>query len=187
VEASKASAVLRRRVALRMAGLGGLLLCVICTTSARAEMVLVSDTTLVIGTQSQVFSFIAPGPGTVSVQLANLNWPQPLSTLSFMAGSANQVLASWSDPSSQPTPSSKTLYFQVAQGGTYFADVAATAGGPLDLGVYSLSVQWANPPSPVPLPASDWLLAAGIVVLIGLLPERRRRRTIETCQPFAAP
>jgi len=141
-----------------------LLFSIILATAARAEAVLISDTSLVSGTQSSVFSFQTSGPGTVSVQLTNLGWPQALSSLSFVATTANRVLASWSDPSSQSGPTSLT--FQVSSPGSYFADVMATAGGPLDLGLYSLLVKFCPVASPVPLPPSGWLLLLGLLLLI---------------------
>lgn len=144
-----------------------LLLSLLAAPVTHAESVLLSDTTLVSGSQSAVFSFQAPGPGTLSIQLTDIDWPQTLSSLSFMATSGNQVLASWSDSASQ---SAVTLSFQVT-GGHYFADVLATAGGALDLGVYSLCIQF-NPTSPVPLPATGGLLLAGLAAFILI-----RRRT----------
>lgn len=134
-----------------------LLLSLAAAPVTHAESVLLNDTTLVSGSQSGVFSFQTPGPGTLSVKLTDIDWPQTLSSLSFMATSGNKVLASWSDTASQ---SAMTLSFQVT-GGRYFADVLATAGGPLDLGVYSLSIQF-MPTAPVPLPASGLLLLAGL-------------------------
>lgn len=156
-----------QRVKVKMGQVSALLLCILYATVVRAETVLLSDTTLVSGNESAVFSFNAPGPGTVSVQLTNLDWPQALSSLSFVASTAKDVLASWSDPPSQPDLGPQGLSFQVAGRGTYFADVMASAGGPLDLGVYSFALTFAPAGAPVPLPAGGWLLLAGIMTLIG--------------------
>jgi hypothetical protein len=122
--------------------------------------VLLNDTSLVVGSQSAVFSFEAPGPGVVVAQVVNVDWPQALSSLSFSAGSASKVMSSWSDAGTQ---GSATLSFDVSGPGMYFADIEATAGGPLDLGVYSMCIKFT---SAVPLPASAWLLAAGLVALL---------------------
>jgi hypothetical protein len=146
-------------------------------TVAHASQLLIASTTLVSGSESAVYSFNAPGPGTVSVQLTNLDWPQALSSLNFMATTANQVLSSWSDAGSGPQFAS----FQVASSGTYFADISAVAAGPLDLGLYSLSLEF-TPAVPVPLPASGGLLLIGAAGLMALL--RPRRVTLET---FVAP
>jgi hypothetical protein len=158
--------------ALALAGAGSL--------PARADMMLLGNTTMVTGTESATYSFTAPGAGTVTAELTNLDWPQVLSGLSFMASSPNQVLASWSDPSVPGSlTTTKTLTFQVDHAGTYFANVTATPGGPLDIGVYSFALHFNNGTSPVPLPASGWLLAAAVIVLLGALRSWQGRRTID--------
>jgi len=161
-----------RRVRTGFPGIAALLLC-LGAGSARAEMVLLSSTTLVSGTESASFSFDAPGPGTVEAQVANLDWPQPLTSLNFLATTGNQVLSSWSNQSSLGGPNWQTLYFQVRPG-TYFADVLASAGGPLDLGLWSLSLTFT--PAAVPLPSSLALLLAGLVGFALLLRQARLRQ-----------
>ena len=152
-------------------GLAMLLLYAVAATVAQASTVLVSDTTLVTGSQSATFSFQAPGPGTVSVQLTDLDWPQALSSLSFMAATPGQVLASGS-----PSSTMQSFAFQVAAGGAYFADVMAAAGGSLDLGAYSFYLSFTPAGTPVPLPSSGVLLLCGVAGLIGLLRLRRSMR-----------
>jgi hypothetical protein len=146
-----------------------LLSCVLAIPAARADMVLVSDTTLVSGTQSWVYSFNVPGPGTITVQLSNLAWPQQLSALSFLASSAEHVMSSWSDEGGLRTDS-----FELTRGGTYFADIIATAQGPLDLGVYSLLLGFTPASAPVPLPESGRLLLGGALLLLALAWALRR-------------
>jgi hypothetical protein len=131
-------------------------------TPSPAATVLVSDTSLVTGSQSSVFLFQAPAPGTIVAQVTNIDWPQTLSSLTFVATSANRVVTSWSDP---PSQLSQTLSFQVVSPGTYFADITATAGGPLNLGVYSFSITFVPAVPPVPLPSAGWLLLAGLLGL----------------------
>ena len=157
----------------RVLGMATLLLYALLATVAQASTVLVTDTTLVSGSESAVFTFQAPGPGTVVVQLTNLDWPQPLSSLSFTASSASQLLSSWSDAGLSPSPAS----FAVAGGGTYFADVMATAGGSLDLGAYSLELTFTPAATPVPLPTAGALLSGGVAGLAGLLLWMRGTRT----------
>ena len=156
-----------------------LLLSLIVAPVTHAESVLLSDTTLVSGSESGVFAFQTPGPGTLSVTLTDVDWPQTLSSLSFMATTGNQVLASWSDTASQ---SAMTLSFQVT-GGHYFADVLATAGGALDLGVYSLCIKY-TPTAPVPLPQSAVLLLAGLAAVVAI---RRLARGKEAVAQLQAP
>lgn len=152
----------QRRLA-GLAALAGLLLCSMFTRGVRADTVLLSDTTLVLGGGSAQFTFNSPGPGTVSAALTNLAWPAPLSSVSFMAATPTQVLSAWS------TTTSQSESFSVPGSGTYFADVMATAGGPMNLGVYSLELTYSPSTSPVPLPASRWLLLAALATMIGWL------------------
>jgi hypothetical protein len=136
---------------------------------ARADTILLAQTTLVNGSVSTVDSFTAPAAGTVTVNLQSLNWPASLNALSFSATSASQVLASWNGTGL----SSNIATFDVAAG-TYFTHVMATAGGVLDLGLYSMMLTFSpNAPS-VPLPASGWMLLTGIFVLVGLTRTIRR-------------
>jgi hypothetical protein len=130
---------------------------------AWADSILIAQTTLVSGTESTVDSFVAPSAGTVTVDLQSLNWPASLDSLSFSATSASQVLASWSATGL----ASDVATFDVGAG-TYFAHIMATAGGVLDMGIYSLTMTFApNAPS-VPLPSSGWMLLTGMFVLAGL-------------------
>jgi hypothetical protein len=133
------------------------------TPDARADTLLLAQTSLVSGTVATDNSFTAPTAGVVSVNLQSLDWPTQLSALSFSATSANQVLASWNGSGSNITGGAMT--FDVGAG-TYFTHVMATAApGPLDLGLYSMIMTFT--PS-VPLPASGWMLLTGLFVLAGL-------------------
>jgi hypothetical protein len=135
---------------------------------ARADTMLLSDTTMVTGTQSAVFSFTAPGAGTITANLQNLNWQVPLSALSFSATSGSDVMSSWD------ASNSKVETFQVTAG-NYFAHILATTGAPSDVGLYSLNLSFSGATSPVPLPASSWMLVAGI---FGMFLFSRARRSL---------
>ena len=133
------------------------------TPHAWADSILLAQTTLVAGTESTVDSFTTTGAGTVSVTLQSLNWPTQLTALSFSATSANQVLSSWDMSSTKPLAP-----FEVGAG-TYFAHIMATAGGALNLGLYSMMMTFSPNSTPtVPLPASGWMLLTGMFVLVGL-------------------
>lgn len=133
---------------------------------ARADMVLLADTTMVTGTQSAVFSFTAPSAGTITANLQNLNWQIPLSSLTFSATSGPNVMSSWD------ATVSKVETFQVTAG-NYFAHILATTGASDDVGLYSLNLSFT--PSAVPLPASSWLLVTGI---FGMFLFSRTRRSL---------
>jgi hypothetical protein len=130
---------------------------------AHADSLLLASTNLVTGTSAATFSFNAPGSGTVTAQISSLPWPVPLSALSFSATTASSTLSSWSTSSAMSGPQIET--FQVGAG-TYFAHVMATAGGTLDLGLYSLVLSFS--PSAVPLPAAGGMLLIGLLVLFAL-------------------
>lgn len=129
---------------------------------AAAETILLAQTTLVAGSESTVDSFTAPTAGSVTVNLQSLNWPTPLSALSFSATSASSVLASWNGTGL----TSDVASFSVAPG-TYYAHIMATANASsaLDMGLYSMMLTFT--PS-VPLPATGWMLLTGLFVLAGI-------------------
>ena len=131
---------------------------------AQADTILLAQTTLVVGTESTVDSFTAPGAGTVTVSLENIQWPQQLSSLSFSATSASQVL--WGTGGSSLNSGGGT--FNVSSAGTYFAHIMATASGNLNIGLYSLLMTFSPSTSPVPLPSSGWMLLTGMFILAGL-------------------
>ena len=121
--------------------------------------------TLVSGTEATDNTFNAPTAGTVTVKLTSIAWPQALSSLSFSATTATQVLASWNGTGI----ASDTATFDVAAG-TYFTHVIASAGGSLDLGLYAMMLTFTptGGTPPIPLPASGWMLLTGLFVLAGL-------------------
>ena len=140
--------------------------CLAMAPHARADSILLAQTTLVSGSQSTVDSFSTPGAGTVTVDLQSLSWPSALSALSFSATSASQVLASMNATGLI----GDVATFNVGTAGTYYAHILAAAGGSLDLGIYSLNMSFSpTGTSTVALPASGWLLLTGMFVLAGLV------------------
>ena len=139
---------------------------------ARAEEIMLAQTTLVIGTDSSVAAITVPSAGSLTVELSNLPWPQSLESLSFMLSSSNQVISAWS------TDSTNVESYNVTPG-TYFAHLTGTAGGPLDLGLYSLTVGF-QPAGVVPLPASGALMLSGLLAAAALGWTLRRSRSAPT-------
>jgi hypothetical protein len=127
---------------------------------AHADTLLLATTDLVSGTSAATFSFSAPTSGTVTARITSLPWPVPLSALSFSATTATDTLSSWSSSGAMSAPQVET--FQVGAG-TYFAHITATAGGSLDLGLYSMMLTFS--PSAVPLPAAAGMLFIGLLIL----------------------
>lgn len=145
---------------------------------AWAENILLAQTTLVAGTESTVDSFSTSTTGTVSIDLQTLNWPAPLSALSFSATTGSSLLSNWLWTGQGS--SSDVMTFTVGPG-TYYAHIMASADAnnpkSMDLGLYSMLVTFT--PS-VPLPASGWLLLTGMLVLAGVARAARPHELTET-------
>jgi hypothetical protein len=143
----------------------GLMVCLLGASAARtaaASEVLYDSSGFLSGQQSFVQSFNITGPGTLTVTLGNVDWPQQLASL-------DMVLSSGSGGLLGPEMGAGTDSFHV-NGGLVYAQWFGTAQGPLDTGLYSLNVQFLPSALPVPLPASIALLLSGL----GLLAWQRR-------------
>lgn len=143
----------------------GLMVCLLGASGARtagASEVLYDSSGFLSGRQSFVQSFNITGPGTLTVTLGNVDWPQQLASL-------NMVLSSGSGSLLGPEMGAGTDSFHV-NGGLVYAQWFGTAQGPLDTGLYSLNVRFLPNALPVPLPASIALLLSGL----GLLAWQRR-------------
>jgi hypothetical protein len=121
--------------------------------------VLLAQSTLVINQQSNVYDLTVPGPGTLTIQLDDLVWPNALTSLSFSLDSARSVLG-W-------VASDGELSLSIARGGSYYVDVTGVAGGALALGVYSVQADFC-PQGVVPLPGALVLLLSGLGILVGV-------------------
>jgi len=126
------------------------------------------------GSQSFTDSFSVAAPGTLTVTLANVAWPQQLASLSLVMSSPTGVLGPLMGPG--------TATYDVLAG-NLTAQWFGTAQGPLDTGVYSLQIQYSpnggTSGNPVPLPTSIALFLSGLGLLIW---QRRIRR--EPAQPL---
>jgi hypothetical protein len=126
--------------------------------------VLYAGTGFLQGTQSFVQSFNLSSPGTLTVTLSNVAWPQQLANLNLLMTSTSGVLG--------PEMGAGTSTFN-AKTGDVFAQWFGTAQGPLNTGVYSMEIQFQPTGNPVPLPTSIGLLLSGL----GLLVWQRRTRS----------
>jgi hypothetical protein len=125
---------------------------------ATADTVLYDGSGFLTGTESFSQTFNLTAPGTLTVTLSNVAWPQQLASLNFLLSSANGTMG--------PEMGAGTYTFAVLAGGNVFAQWFGTAQGPLNAGVYSLKIDFAPSAVPVPLPTSVVLLMSGLALLL---------------------
>lgn len=152
---------------------------------ARAAVISQSfeGTTLVYGTESDVYSFNAPGAGTLEFGLKDLLWPGSLASLSGSLMSSAGVLGSLSSLSS-----GGVLDVNIGQQGLFYAYVTAKAGTALglNLGMYSYEFEFRPSTTTVPLPSAIRLILSGLT-LIGIVRGVRRSPPGEVAiQPVVA-
>jgi len=143
---------------------------------ASADEVLLSETTFFSGTESQTVPIDVPSAGTLDVTLTDLAWPDKLASLTFsLSGGLNLIT---------PAAGSPTL-FQITGAEALYGHISGTAGslgvpGLPNYGLYSLTVTFSPSQQPtVPLPASVWQFAGGLLGLAGLgLLIRRQTRAL---------
>jgi hypothetical protein len=124
--------------------------------TASASEVLYDRTGFVSGQQSFVLPLALSGPGTLTITLSNVAWPETLANLNLVLGTASGMMGT--------EMGAGTETFHIGSSGTVFAQWFATAQGPLSLGLSSAATG--------PLPASLGLLASALAVLVW----RRRPR-----------
>jgi hypothetical protein len=141
--------------------------------SAHAEMVgypagtLYDSTTFVTGPSLNVTTLNVNAPGTLTIKLTDLQWPEALGSLSFSLTSATNILGAHTGAG--------TFSYDVEAAGSLFASIFATGGGESRTGLYGVNVNFA-PLAPVPLPAAGLLLASGLAGFGAL----RKKRTVVT-------
>ena len=140
-----------------------LALSVVGAHRVQASEVLYDGVGFLEGTQSFSDSFNLSSPGTLTVTLGDIGWPQPLASLNMLVSSPSGALG--------PEMGVGTSTFNVLSGNVV-AQWFGTAQGPLNAGVYSLEIQFQPGVSAVPLPTSIALLLSGL----GLLIWQRRTR-----------
>ncbi|SRR5579871_3020315 len=155
--------------------LGGILLPAWAAADSIGAASLLQESTLVINQQSNVYAFTAPAAGTLTIELSDIVWPTALQSLDLSVNSPTSVLGSMSLDG--------TLDIKVSKGGTFYINVNGDAGGPLDIGLYSLQVGFTPQMAPVPLP-EPWALALGGIALLGTLRLLQKRIEPEA-QPSA--
>jgi hypothetical protein len=126
--------------------------------SASAAEVLYSGTGFMSGQQSLSDAFQVSGPGTLTVSLANIAWPEQLASLNMVVSTASGLLG--------PEMGAGTETFNIKNAGMIYTQWFGTAQGPLDTGVYSMNIQFVPTGTAVPLPYSIASLLTGLVLLL---------------------
>lgn len=117
---------------------------------------MIAGSTLVKRSYGEMQSFSATGPGTITVKLENIPWPERLAMLSCSIFSKEGLVQQLTD--------SGEFSFAVTGPGAYFAKINALATGALKIGLFSFKVSFEPSASPVPVPAAVWLLASALGV-----------------------
>jgi hypothetical protein len=142
---------------------------------AEAAEVLYDGSGFLQGTQSFVQSFNISTPGTLTVTLSNVAWPEQLASLNLLLTTDKGVLG--------PEMGAGTSTFDIQGGVDVFAQWFGTAQGPLNTGVYSMLIEFQPTAGvPVPLPTSIALLLSGLSLLIW----QRRTRDAAPGQVFGS-
>jgi hypothetical protein len=144
-----------------------------------AAQVLYDSSGFIVGQQSFSDSFNVSGPGTLTVTLTNMAWPEPLASLNSVVSTSDGLLGA--------EMSAGTETFNVS-GGPVFVQWFGSAQGALDAGVYGLNVQYqangsGGGPNPVPLPTSSALFLSGLALLFWQ--RRVRARSVDEPLPTA--
>lgn len=144
-----------------------ILLSAAIASESKASDVLYQNSGFVQGTQSFVQSFDLSGPGTLTVTLSNIDWPQKLSSLQLLVSTSSGVM--------DPMMGGDSETFKVTAGEEVFTQWFGKAQGPLDIGVYSMEVEFEREGGAVvSLPTSIGLFVSGL----GLLVWQRRPRIL---------
>lgn len=112
----------------------------------------ISSTHFVFGSSLSVNALSLSGPGTLTVKLADMTFPEALGSLDLLVTDLNGL---W-----QRLDGSGDLLIDINGPVKLFAAVFASSSSATIPGLYHLSTQFA--PSAVPLPAAVWLLLSAV-------------------------
>ncbi|HVY23371.1 MAG TPA: hypothetical protein VG962_08485 [Steroidobacteraceae bacterium] len=143
----------------------------VAATPAQADMLgtkVYESTTLVTQPNIDLQTLNITGAGTLTVKLADLQWPDLLGTLSFTLFDATHVIGSYSLDSTLNGSDG----FQINAAGTYYASIFAAPAEGKEGGLYNAQIYFQRV-APVSLPAAGWLLISGIAGLASFRPKQK--------------
>jgi hypothetical protein len=143
------------------------------SVSAHAETVtqkLFESTTLITGgVRMDLTELDLATPGTLLIELKDLQWPTMLDTLSFSLTDANHILQTFT---ASKTVAKNTWTFDVNAAGTFYGSIFAKPSTTSKAGMYYANISYQSV-APVPLPAAAWFLISGIAGLAALKPKQK--------------
>jgi hypothetical protein len=125
---------------------------------------LVGQSVLVLGSEAQAVAINVPSAGELSLQLTDVNFTSPFSSLMFALTDSSTDFV--------PLTDAGTMSLAVPGPVTLYAHVFARAQGGFDVGMYNFTASFV-PGSPVPLPGTGPLM--GMILALALLARLPRR------------
>lgn len=129
---------------------------------------LFETTTLVTGKNINLAEFNLSTPGTLLIELKDLQWPALLDILSFSLTDATQTFQKFTANGA----ATNTWTFDVAVPGTYYGSIFARPSASAQAGLYYANVSYKSI-SAVPLPAAAWFLISGIAGMVAFIPKQK--------------
>jgi hypothetical protein len=140
----------------------------IATASATASSELYKSTTLVTGTSMTVAELAVVGPGTLTIELKDMNWPGLLDTLSFSLTDSVHALQTYTLGGA----ASRIWTYSISAPSTLYAAIFAKPSSTSKAGMYYANVSYQSVP-PVPLPAAAWFLISGLASVAAFRPKQK--------------
>lgn len=139
------------------------------TPAVGGASMLLGESELVMGNQSQATAINIPSAGQLTLTLTDVGFTSVFSALNFAVSTSSADLVPPKDPG--------TMILDISGPTTLYTHVFAKAQGGFDLGMYNLTANFTPSSAPVPLPGTGPLLGAmlGLAWLGGRVRDRSRR------------
>jgi hypothetical protein len=141
----------------------------ITASDAGPGNVLINQSEFVDGDSAQSMMLVLPSAGELSISFTDMDFTGALDSLEFGLSETSSSVSGMID--------ADNMTIDFTRPTTLYLDVFARAGHHTGFGLYNINVCFQPKPSPVPLPASQTSLAAGLAALIWLF-RRRGQATV---------